>query len=127
MDFPISPLTGSRSAFSKNALQKTWLVASEKNRFQLPLLECLFMLVAGVVGEGDDKTLVRQQLGGHFRSGVHHGGIDEVPVLHSVEQRVSERGFSALAAEGAIGVQQQPALGLTRSRTVWPPLSKPVR
>ena len=33
MDFPISPLTGSRSAFSKNVLQKTWLVESEKKRF----------------------------------------------------------------------------------------------
>ena len=33
MDLPISPLTGSLRAFSRKVLQKTWLVALEKNRF----------------------------------------------------------------------------------------------
>jgi hypothetical protein len=32
MVLPISPLIGSRRAFSKNVLQKSWLVAGEKKR-----------------------------------------------------------------------------------------------
>ena len=70
------------------------------------------MLIAGVVGEGHYEAIVGQQLGGDLSTSVHHDGIDEVFVLHSIKQRVSERGLSALAAEGAVGVQQQPPLSL---------------
>jgi hypothetical protein len=33
MDLPISPLMGSRRAFSRKSLQKSWFVAFEKKRF----------------------------------------------------------------------------------------------
>ena len=86
----------------------------EEAPLELALLVRLFLLLPGVIGDGDDETLVRQQLCRHLGTGVHHGGVDQVAVLHAVEQRVPEGGLPALAAEGAVGVHQQPALGFAR-------------
>lgn len=51
---------------------------------------------------------------GDVGAGVHHGGVDEIPLLHAVEQRIAEGGLAGFAAEGAVGVEQQAALGLAR-------------
>ena len=60
------------------------------------------------------KPIRGEQLGGDLGAGIHDDGIDQEAVLHAVEQRVAVGGLAVLAAEGAVGVQQQPALGLAR-------------
>ena len=115
MDLPISPLTGSRRAFSRKVLQKSWLVASAKKRFSNSrCLKASCWSSPVVVGERDDEALFGEQLGGDLGAGVHHGRVDQVAVLHAVEQGVAEGRLAVLAAEGAVGVEQQAALGLAR-------------
>ena len=41
-------------------------------------------------------------------------GLIRIAVLHAVEQRVAEGRLAVLAAEGAVGVEQQAALGFAR-------------
>ena len=76
------------------------------------------MVLLRVVGERNDEAFLRQELGSHVRAGVHHGGIDEISVLDRIQQRVADGGFPALASEGAVGVEQQPALDVTRVANV---------
>ena len=47
-------------------------------------------------------------------AGVHDGGVDEVAVLHAIEQGVAEGGLAVVAAEGAIGIEHEAALELAR-------------
>ena len=115
MDLPISPLTGSRRACSRKVLQKSWLVASEKKRFsnsRCLKASCWSSPVSSVTR--DDEALFRKQLGGDVGAGVDHGGVDQIAVLHAIEQRVAEGRLAGFAAEGAVGVQQQAAFGLAR-------------
>ena len=113
MDFPISSLMGVAQGVFQERLAEDLVCGLGKEAFlKFPLLESLVMLIAGIVGHGNDKTLVGKQLRCNVGAGVHHDRIDQVAVSHAVEQRVPERGLPALAAEGAVGVQQQPAFRL---------------
>jgi hypothetical protein len=114
IDLPISPLTGSRRAFSRNVLQRIWLVASEKALLKFPLLEGLLLVLPGIVRERDDKALVGKEFGGDPGTGVHHSRTNEEALFHAVQQGVSEGGLAVLAAEGTVGIQQQAAFALTR-------------
>jgi hypothetical protein len=80
----------------------------------IDLLVVALRLCAFLFRSTDDITRIRQQLRGHFRAAIHHGRIDEEAVLHAIEQRVAIRGVAFLAAEGAVGVQHETALILTR-------------
>ena len=53
---------------------------------KLALLVSFLLVVAFVILELDDKTLLGQQLGGNFRPGIHDRGIDEEAVLHPIQQ-----------------------------------------
>ena len=82
---------------------------------EIALVERLLALLAARLVEGaHGVALVREELRGHLGAGVHHGGVHEDVVAHAVEQGVAEGGLAALAAERAVGVEQQPALGLAR-------------
>ena len=80
-----------------------------KALLELALLVGFLLILARIVGERDDEALLREELRGHFRARVHHGRVDQVSVSHAVEQRIAEGGMSALAAEGAIGIEQEAA------------------
>ncbi len=86
----------------------------EESFLELALFEGLLLVLAGVVVERDDEALIGEQLRGDFRASVHHGRVDQVAVFHAVEQGIAEGRLAALAAEGAVGVQKQAALGLAR-------------
>ena len=86
----------------------------EEALLELALLEGLLLVFAGIVGERDDEALFGKQFGGDLGAGIHHRGVDQVAFLHAVEQRVAVGGLAVLAAEGAVGVQQQSALGFAR-------------
>ena len=81
---------------------------------ELALLERLLLILARVVGKRDDESFFGEQFGGDLRAGIHHGGIDQEAFLHAVQQGIAEGGLAVLAAEGAVGVEQQTPLGLAR-------------
>jgi hypothetical protein len=60
------------------------------------------------------QALIGEQLCGDVGAGVDHHRVDEITVAHAVEQRIAEGGLAGFAAEGAVGVEQQAALGLAR-------------
>ena len=100
MDFPISPLTGSRRAFSRKVLQNSWLVASAKKRFSNSRCLKASCWSSPASSRGDSGA------------GVHHCRADEVALLHAVQQGIAEGGLAVLAAEGAVGVEEEAALEL---------------
>ena len=61
------------------------------------------------------------------RAGIDDGRIDEEAVLHAIEQRVAEGRLAVVAAEGAVGVEQQAALELARVVVVGLSLSNFLR
>ena len=81
---------------------------------ELALLVGLAVILSLGIGERDDEPLLGEELRGHFRAGVHHGRVDQVSVIHAVEQRISEGGVPALAAEGAVGVEEEAPFGFAR-------------
>jgi len=99
MDFPISPLTGSRRAFSRKVLQNSWLVASAKKRFSNSRCLKASCWSSPASSRGDSGA------------GVHHCRADEVALLHAIQQGVTEGRLAVLAAESAVGVERQAALG----------------
>ena len=90
--------------FEKGLAQKLVGGLREKALLELALFERLLLVLAGVVGERDDEALFGKQFGGDLGAGVHHGRIDQVAILHAVQQRVAEGRLAVLAAEGAVGV-----------------------
>ncbi len=86
--------------------------AGEETFFKLRLLECLFVVFAGVVGEVDEKSLFGEEFGGDFGSGVGDDGIDEertLLVVYAVDEGEAEGGLAVFAAEGAVGVEEEAA------------------
>ena len=109
----------------QEGLAEERLVASEKNCFSKS--RCLKASSSSsplIVGERDGEALLGQEFGGDLGAGIHDGGVDQKAVLHAVEQRVAKGGLAALAAKGAVGVQQQAALSFARVRLVALALSK---
>ena len=103
-----------QGVFQKGLAEELVGGVGEEALLELALLEGLLLVFAGIVGERDDEALFGKQFGGDLGAGIHHRGVDQVAVLHAVEQRVAEGGLAVLAAEGAVGVQQQAALGFAR-------------
>ncbi len=68
------------------------------------------LIFAGLVGECDDKPLLRKQFGRDRGARIHDGRIDQKAIFHAVKQRIAERGLTVFAAEGAVGIEQQTAL-----------------
>ena len=98
----------------------------EKALLELALLKDLLLILAGVVGERDDESLVGKQLSCDACAGIHDRGIDQVALFHAVQQGVAESRLAVLAPEGAVGVEEQTALALawvagSRVRAVEPP------
>ena len=62
----------------------------------------------------DHEALFGEQFGGDIGPGVDHRRIDQIAILHAVQQRVAEGRLAALAAKGAVGIEQQTALDLAR-------------
>ncbi len=100
--------------FQKRLAEKLVGGVGEKALLELALLEGLLLVIAGVIGDGDDEALFRKQFGGDLGAGVHHGRVDQEAFLHAIEQGVAEGGLAVLAAEGAVGVEQQATLGFAR-------------
>ena len=103
-----------QGVFQKGLAEELVGGVGEEALLELALLEGLLLVFAGVVGERDDEALFGKQLGGDLGAGIHHRGIDQEAVLHAIEQGVAEGRLAVLAAEGAVGVEQQAALGLAR-------------
>ena len=53
--------------------------------FERALFEGLLLIFTRVVGEGHDEPVFGEQLGGYFRSGVNHGGVDQIAIPYAVE------------------------------------------
>ncbi|WP_297927298.1 hypothetical protein, partial [Metallibacterium sp.] len=83
----------------------------EEAPLELAVRKGLLLRIAVVVAEGGQETGFGEQLGGDAAARIDHGGVDQVAVAHAIEQRVAEGGLAVLAAEGAVGIQQQAALG----------------
>ena len=86
----------------------------EKLPLKIALLERLLLLLSFVIGKRHHKTLVSEKLGSHLRSCVNDPGVDQIPIAHPVKQRVAKCRLATLTAEGAVSVEQQPALHLAR-------------
>ena len=86
----------------------------EKLPLEIALFERFLLLLPLVISEGHHKALVGEKLGGHLRPCVNNPRIDQMPIAHPVEQRVAKRRLATLAAKGAVRVEQQPVLHLTR-------------
>ena len=115
IDLPISPLIGiAQRVFQKGLAEKLIGGVGEEALLELALLEGLLLVLARVVRERDDEALFGKKLGGDLGAGIHHRRIDQKAVLHAIEQRIAEGRLAVLAAEGAVGVEQQPALGFAR-------------
>ena len=81
----------------------------EKALLELALFESFFLIFTLIVFEIYDETLFRQKLCGDFTAGIHDGWIDKVAIFNAIEQGIAEGGLAVLAAEGAVGVEQQTA------------------
>ena len=62
---------------------------AKETSFELALLECLLLVLACVVSEGDDEALVGEEFRGDLRAGVHNRRVDQVTVLDTVQQRIA--------------------------------------
>lgn len=81
------------------------------------MLEALFAGLLPLVGIADHYggvAFVRQQLGGDFGARVDHQRVDQKAFAHPVQQGIAERWLARLATKGAVGIEQQAALGLSR-------------
>ena len=103
-----------QGVFQKRLAQQLVGVVGKEALLELALLEGLLLVLASVIGEGNDEALLREQRGGDFGAGVDHGRVDQEALFHAIEQRVAESRLAVLAAKGAVGVEQQTALGFAR-------------
>ena len=100
--------------FEEGLAQKLVGGLGEEALLEFALLEGFLLVFAGVVGEGDDEAFLGQQFRGDVGARVDHRRIDQIALFDAVEQGVAESRLTVLAAEGAIGVEQQSSLGLAR-------------
>ena len=111
-DFPADGIA--EGVFQKGLAEKLVGGVGKETLLELALLEGLLLVFAGIVGERNDEAFLGEQFRGDFGAGVHHCGVDQVALLHAVQQGVAEGRLAVLAAESAVGVQQQAALSLAR-------------
>ena len=83
------------------------------------MLEGCFLVVPIVVFKFDDKALLREQLGRYLAARVHHDGVYQAAVFHTIKQRVPKRRLTVSATEGAVGVEQQAALYSKKYLDEW--------
>ncbi len=86
----------------------------EESLLKLPLLERLAVVVAFVVLERDDETIVRKKLRGDGAAGIDDGRVDEEAILDAIKEGVAEGGLAVVAAKGAVGIEHETALELAR-------------
>ena len=100
--------------FQKRLAQELVGGVGEETLLELALLEGLLLVFAGVIGERDDEALFGKQRGSDLGAGIHHGRVDQEAFLHAIEQGVAKGRLTVLAAEGAVGIEQQASFGLAR-------------
>ncbi len=100
-----------QGVFQKRFAEQCVGFRGEEALLELALMETLLAVLPVFVGERDDEAIFGKQLRRHAGAGIDDDGIDEIAVSHAIQQRVAEGGLAVLAAEGAIGVEQQAALG----------------
>ena len=116
MDLPISPLIGiAQGVFEEGLAEELVGGVGEERLLELALLVRLSCWSSPfVVLELRRRSPLRKAAGGDVAAGIDDGGIDEEAILHAIEQGVAEGRLAVLAAEGAVGVEQQAALDLAR-------------
>jgi len=115
-----------QGVFEKRLAEELIGGIGEETLLELALLEDLLLILAGIVRERDDESLVGKQLRRDPGAGIHDRGVDQVALFHAVQQRVTEGRLAVLAPERTVGIEQQAALGLarvarSRIRAVEPP------
>ena len=82
------------------------LVGSGGKEFPLevPLRIACGTVFPVIIFDFDDEALVREQLRGDVRPGINNRWIDEVAILHTIEQGVVEGGLAVFATEGSVGI-----------------------
>lgn len=78
--------TVTQGVFQKRLAQELVGAVGEETLLELALLEGLLLVLGGVIGERDDKALLRKQRGGDLGAGVHHGRVDQKALLHAIKQ-----------------------------------------
>ena len=75
-----------QGVFQKRLAQQLVGVVGKETFLELALLEGLLLVLASVIGEGDDKTLFREQRGGDLGAGIDYGRVDQETFLDAIEQ-----------------------------------------
>ena len=86
----------------------------EKLLLKLALLIVSALVSAVFILEINNESLLRQKLRRDAGSGIDNRRVDEVAILDTIEQRVTESGLVILAATYSVGVEKKPTLVLAR-------------
>ena len=104
-----------QGVFEKRLAEELVGGVREERLLEFALLEGLLagLRLSSSVND-DDEAFVGEQLRGDLGAGVDDSRVDQEAFLHAVEQGVAKGRLAVLAAERAVGVEQQAALDLAR-------------